>query len=800
MLVGTMATRPPARPAPPAPQKTPVGRPLLARIRRIFAGPRRRWLRITLYSVAGGFVLLLLLTAYFWVRYSRMIDAKLGTDQPPLPRVYARPVELRAGRGFTSKQLVERLNDIGYVQREKANEPGEFSASAASVTLVTREHLGVPSVTARADFSGGRLSRLVGVNNKPIEKITLEPALLAALSPGQKRRPVTLASIPKDVIHAVLAIEDRRFYDHPGVDVIRAIGALWTNIKGDRPYLVGGSTLTQQIIKNTFLTPAKTLRRKVQEQFMALVLDSRFTKDQILEIYLNDVVLGQGGPFEIRGVAEAARIFFGKHIGNVTLAEAATMAGLIQSPSRLSPFRWPERAQERRNVVLKQMAEAGFITAEAAAASAKEPLRIQARALENEAPYFVDYVTSQINDQYAGALARNTPIDVYTTIDMHLQRLAQEAVLGGVTQVEKLLAARRKKQPKLGPVQAALVALDPRTGQILAMVGGRGYNQSQYNRAVASRRQPGSTFKPFVYLAAFEKMAAEGRADLTPATILVDEPTTFMDGDKEYAPANYEDEYSGPMTLRRALALSRNVIAVKVAETTGYDAVAALWRRFELGTPARAFPSIALGVFEATPLEMATAFTIFPNGGLLRPLQSIEYINIDGKKTEPKVPNTRQIARPDTTYLVTSMMRSVVNEGSGAGVRANFSLDAAGKTGTTNEYRDAWFIGFTPELLTVVWVGYDDNQVLGLSGSQAAVPIWSTFMRGALAGRPNVPFEAPEGVTFADIDPTNGKLATFDCPTTVREAFLVGTTPGDVCDVHGSVLARIGRFFRRIVR
>jgi penicillin-binding protein 1B len=795
-----MATRPPARSASPAGSRKTTSSPFLTRIRQAFSGPRRRWLRIALYTVAGGFVLLVLLTAIFWVRYSRMIDAKLGTDQQPLPRIFARPVELRAGRGITSKQLVDRLNDLGYVERPKATEPGEFTASASSVTLVTRELNGAPPLSVKADFSRGVVSRLVGANGKPIEKVTLEPALLASIAPGQKRRPVKLAAIPKDVVNAVLAIEDRRFYDHPGVDVIRAVGALWTNIQGDRPYLVGGSTLTQQIIKNTFLTPAKTLRRKVQEQFMALVLDSRFTKDQILEIYLNDVVLGQRGPFEIRGVAEAARIFFGKHIGNVTLAEAATMAGLIQSPSRLSPFRSPERAQERRNVVLKVMADAGFVTAAAAAAAAKEPLRVQARALENEAPYFVDYVTQQVNEQYAGVLARNTPVDVYTTLDMQLQRIAQEAVLTGITQVEKQLASRRKKQPNLGPVQAALVALDPRSGEILAMVGGRGYNQSQYNRAVASRRQPGSTFKPFVYLAAFEKMAAEGRADLTPATVLVDEPTTFMDGEKEYSPSNYEDEYSGPMTLRRALALSRNVIAVKVAEMTGYDAVAALWRRVDVGTPARAFPSIALGVFEATPVEMATAFTIFPNGGMLRPLQTINFLNIDGKRTEPKRQNTRQIARPETTYLVTSMMRSVVNEGTGAGIRANFSLDAAGKTGTTNEYRDAWFIGFTPELLTVVWVGYDDNQILGLSGSQAAVPIWSTFMRGALAGRPNIPFNPPDGVTFADIDPTNGKLATFDCPTTVRETFLVGSVPSEVCDVHGGMFTRFGHWLRRIIR
>ena len=762
--------------------------------------PRRRWVRITLWTIAGSFVFLTLLTAIFWVRYARLIDAKLGTEQRAVPRVYGRPFELRPGRGLTPRQFEERLNDIGYVSREKPANPGEYAVRGASVTFITRELDGAPSIQVRADFGKGVVAKLVGANNKPVEKVVLEPPMLAALAPGQKRRPVTLATIPKHVIDAVLAIEDRRFYDHPGVDVIRAVGALVTNLRGDRPYLVGGSTLTQQIVKNTFLTPEKTLRRKLQEQFMALVLESRFTKDQILEIYLNDVVLGQRGPFEIRGVAEASRIFFGKHVGNVTLAEAATMAGLIQQPSRLSPFRSPERAQERRNVVLKVMAESAFITPEQAAAAAREPLRIQARSLENEAPYFVDYVTQIVDENYSGLLKSDTSVDVYTTIDVHLQRLAQEAVQTGLAQVEKLLASRRKRDPKLGPAQAALVAIDPRNGEILAMVGGRAYSQSQYNRVVAARRQPGSTFKPFVYLAAFEKMAAEGRADLTPATFVVDEPTVFQDGDKTYSPANYEDEYEGPMSVRRALALSRNVVAVKVAEMAGYDAVAAMWQRIGVGTPARPFPSIALGVFEATPLEMAEAFTIFPNNGLLRPLQPIERLTDNGRSIMPKAKPTRQIARADTTYLVTSMMRSVINEGTAASIRNTFALDAAGKTGTTNEYRDAWFIGFTPELLTVVWVGFDDNQIIGLSGTRAAVPIWTTFMKGALQGRPNRAFEVPSGISFVEIDRTNGKLATLDCPVTLREAFLVGTEPQEICDIHGSVLSRIGNWFRKIIR
>jgi penicillin-binding protein 1B len=286
---------------------------------------------------------------------------------------------------------------------------------------------------------------------------------------------VPLASIPKPVVDAVIAIEDRRFYDHPGIDVIRSVGAIFTNLKGDKPYLVGGSTLTQQIVKNMFLTPEKTLRRKVQEQFMAVVLESRYTKDQILELYLNSVTLGQRGPFEIHGVAEAARIFFGKDLRNVTLAEAATMAGVIQSPSRLSPFRNPDRARERRNVVLDQMADAGFITKEAATKATAEPFTISARALENEAPYFVDYVSDLVDDQYSGMLKKDAAVDVYTTLDLQLQRFAQEAVGDGIAQVDKQLAAKKKP----GQAQAALVAIDPRTGEILAMVGGRAYNQSQ---------------------------------------------------------------------------------------------------------------------------------------------------------------------------------------------------------------------------------------------------------------------------------------------------------------------------------
>jgi penicillin-binding protein 1B len=447
------------------------------------------------------------------------------------------------------------------------------------------------------------------------------------------------------------------------------------------------------------------------------------------------------------------------------------------------------------------MAAGGVLDAAVAERALREPIGIASRALENEAPYFVDYVSSVVEEKYAGLLKRDAAVDVYTTIDLHLQRLAQEALADGLTQVDKQLAARKRK----GTAQAALVAVDPRSGEILALVGGRAYNQSQFNRAVTAHRQPGSVFKPFVYLAAFEAMAAEGRTDLTPATVITDEPTTFKDGENDYAPANYQGEYEGPITIRRAFALSRNIIAIKVAEMVGYDRVAQLWQRVGVGSPAKPYPSIALGVFEVSPLEMAEAYTLFTNGGAVRPLVAIDHIVENSAVKMVPPPNTRSIARADTTYLVENLMRAVVNEGTGAGARGQgFTLDAAGKTGTTNDLRDAWFIGFTPELLTAVWVGFDNNQPIGLSGSQAALPIWTAFMKRALAGRPNVPFKVPSGVVFADIDKDTGQLATPGCTRVVHEAFLAGTEPAEYCTVHGdpitSAFSKLGGFFRRIVR
>jgi penicillin-binding protein 1B len=749
----------------------------------------RKWRFRLLVGAGCVFGILAIVCIYFYIGFSRMIDARLaGETQRSDPRIFARPYEFRRGQALSPTQIIDRLNDLGYSHRAKAEQAGEFAVGRDAVVIIPRSGDRANQVV-RIVFAAKRgkapeptaIDHLETVTPKrTFEKVTLDTPLITALvSEGrEKRRDVPLSVIPPVMVQAVLAIEDRRFYDHFGIDPIGIASAAVDNVFGKNKYLRSGSTVTQQLVKNTFLTPEQTLKRKVSEWFMSIALERRLTKEQVLTLYLNDVSLGQRGSFAIHGVQEAARLFFAKDVTNLSLSEAATIAGVIQSPSRLSPFNNPDRAKDRRNVVLHAMADSGFITGDAAERASREPLQMAQRALDAEAPYFVDYIGQELQEKYP---AQTGAIDVYTTLDLHIQRIAQDVVRDGLTRVDELLAKRKRQK-----AQAALIAVDPRTGEVLALVGGRSYNQSQYNRAIVAKRQPGSAFKPFVYLSAFERAAAEGRSDLTPATVVIDEPTSWEFNEQTWTPGNYDGEYEGPVTLRRALALSRNIPTIKVAETTGYDQVAALWKRVGASTPPRPYPSIALGVFEATPFEIATAYTLFANGGTIKPLHAISrFISSAGKDVPLKIDAARTIARPDTTYLVTNMMRSVLNEGTGASARAaGFTQDAAGKSGTTNDLRDAWFVGFTPELLTVVWVGLDDNQPLGLSGTQAALPIWTAFMMRALGGRTSGGFEPPEGVVFVDIDRDTGKVAVPGCPRVFHESFLAGSAPTEPCTLH----------------
>ena len=749
--------------------------------------------------------------SYLYVSYSRIIEARLhGERDRAVPRVYARPLTLQAGQHLSLSELVARLNDVGYAQRARVERAGEFAIDRHQVVILSRGGdqagklvtIGFPEPVVPKKKSAKpppqppqRITR-IQAGKATLDRLTLDAPLLTALMTGsrEKRRRVALEAIPARMQEAVLAIEDRRFYYHPGIDPIRIVGATFTNLFGDRSYLVGGSTITQQLARNFFLTEQlaieaqtrqRSYRRKVLEQFMAIILEIQATKDEILELYLNDVYLGHRGSFALHGVAEASKIYFSKDVRNLTLSEAALIAGIIQSPSNHSPFNNPERARDRRNVVLRAMVDAGYVSGDAAQRAQLEPIAVAARAVDNEAPYFVDYLGEVLDAKFPGIASRPGALDIYTTLDLNLQRHAQDAVREGMAAVDKILD-RRKRGPRR-TAQAALVAIDPRSGDILAFIGGRSYNQSQFNRAISARRQVGSTFKPFVYLAAFEKAAEQGAGDITPATLVYDEPTTWNYDNQEWSPRNYDGEYDGAITLRRALAMSRNIAAVKVAEQTGYDRVVALWKKTRIGETEQVvpYPSVALGIVELTPLEVAEAYTVFTGQGRLRKLRPVLHITSGQDTVRPKPESGPVVARPAAAYLVTHMMRSVLNEGTGASARANgFTLDAAGKSGTTNDLRDAWFVGFTPELLTVVWVGLDNNQPLGLSGSQAALPIWTSFMKNALAGRGGSTLDAPEGVSFVEIDRDTGKMATPTCPRVTNEAFLAGTEPLGVCELH----------------
>ncbi len=737
--------------------------------------------------VVGGSLLV-----YQYVKFGVMVDKRLSGERWMIPsRIYARPLVLREGMVLQTADLLKILNGLKYEQKMAAPvSPGEFSVGEGAVTLFPRPGGDAATEAVTLVFDKGKVKQIAGLaSKKRYPAQTLEPELITYLfdDSREKRRIVRYQELPDQLVKAVLAIEDRRFFSHPGLDPLRILGAALRNIKAES-YLQGGSTITQQLVKNFFLTPERTIRRKAQEAFLAFVLERRASKQEILELYLNEIYLGQAGSFSINGVGEAARMYFHKDVSNLTLTESALLAGMIQSPNPYNPYRHKERATERRNTVLRSMVEAGFIEPATAQAAIAQPLRTEAPALDSaEAPYFVDLVGRQLAQRYDEKDLQTQNLSIHTSLDLHLQSLAQAALATGLDAVDKLV---KKRNPN-GTVQGSLIVLEPRTGAILALVGGRSYGSSQYNRVIQAHRQPGSTFKPFVYLAAFEAIFEDpALPPITPATVVEDAPSVFFFEDKEYIPENYEDEYLGNVTLRRALSKSLNVATVKVAEMVGYDRVADLWnKKLGMSGAVHPYPAIALGSFETTPLEMATAYNVLANGGLkVEPVSVIQVTDEKGRTLEQhQAPPPKRVVHEESTYLVTNMMRSVLNEGTAYNARVwGFTSDAAGKTGTTNDLRDAWFAGYTPDLLCVVWVGYDDNTPLHLSGAKAALPIWTDFMKAAVAGTKSRTFEVPpENVIFVDIDKATGLLATPGCPKVIAESFIAGTEPLERCPLHG---------------
>jgi penicillin-binding protein 1B len=729
------------------------------------------------------------------VDLSRVEDAAL---------IYAAGQVLTPGVSIEAADLPGTFRRLGYREIQSATPaPGQFRREAAlwEVHLRPRDdpRSTRPALPIRLLLEGGRIRQLITTAGEPLEEIELEPEPLTGRGEGanQLRHPVPLATVPKHLVQAVLAAEDRRFFEHPGIDVRAVARAVWVNVR--RGGLAqGGSTLTQQLVKNLVLTPKRTWGRKAREAAIAVALERRYSKDEILSAYLNGIYLGQHGGFAVYGVGAAARSFFGKDVERITVGEAATLAGIIRAPNTYSPVQHPERARERRNVVLRQMRDLQMLDDKQLAQASQERLVVQRGTVINAlGPYFADWVRGQVEQVQPADESSSGGLRIYTTLNTVLQRAAEGALARGLDRLEGQYRALRRNDPA-ARLQGAIVALDARTGEIRAMVGGRDYGQSQFNRVVQARRQPGSAFKPFVYLAALGLGPRGEPPNFTATSLLEDRPLTIGTGRNAWTPRNYENRYEGTVTVRRALEQSLNAATVWMAETVGYDAVVRVARDVGFTGPMEPVPALVLGSFEVTPIELASAFAALASGGeQIRPTGLRAVVDREGGVSEPRAERKPGI-RPDEAFLITNLLRGVIDRGTGASARAlGVEGPVAGKTGTTNEGRDTWFVGYTPRLVAVVWVGFDQRDVLRLSGAQAALPIWADFMRTALGVVPATVPEPPPSITFREVDAANGKLATTWCPVVIREAFLASTEPREFCPDHGPA-ATVRSFFRRL--
>ncbi|HEX5733095.1 MAG TPA: PBP1A family penicillin-binding protein [Blastocatellia bacterium] len=726
---------------------------------------------------------------HYYVSLSAEIDDRLkGSYLDNSVGILTSPFTVSPGDKLSIKELAEYLQAAGYQQQAKGeslSEGGSFLIDGNEVQIapsrVAASQLGITPV--RLEVRNDHVASIRhGVSGKQINSALIEGELLVSVRDGDRRKkiPVEFNALPEDLRNAVIAVEDRRFFDHSGIDW-RGIGRAMLKDINEGEIVQGGSTITQQIIKNSFLSSDRTFDRKLKEAAMALILESRLTKEEIFTLYCNEVYLGQSGTFAIHGFGEAAQAYFDKNVADLTLGESAFLAGLIHAPNRYSLQRDMTRAIERRNIVLDSMVETGAITSQAAEAAKREQLVIKSRKAQNDygASYFIDY-TQRYIDQRFGSGGSRLPGRIYTTMDPRLQRAAYEAVTSQTGKLDKLFAKPSRKGVEAPKVEAALVAMDAHTGEVLAMVGGRNYDESQLNRATDARRQPGSTFKPFVYAGALA-----GRS-FTPATMLSDRPQTFTyDGGRaEYKPTNYHGGFSNrDVTLREALARSLNIPAVELAMRVGLTNVADLAEECGLKRPA-SYPSMALGASEVTPLEIAGAYTAFANEGMaLRPvpIKSILPAQQSGSIEKRAATGSRAFS-PQVAYLMTNMMQTVVDAGTASKLRAMGLRGAlAGKTGTSN---DGWFVGYTPGLVCAVWVGFDDNHDLKLKSSDSALLVWADFMKRALELSPRYggdDFARPSGIVTVDIDPVTGYAATPYCTGTRSEIFIAGTEPYGSC-------------------
>lgn len=741
-------------------------------------------LKVTSAVAAGG---LAGVGVTAWVLYEQAkvdVEELLSQDVwASSGQVLSGPMEVWPGLALTPSELAEDLVAAGYARVDRAEAPGDVQVANQDVVVKVKAAKGPGWSLTPADvhvsFSGGRVAAV-----SPARRAVFAPAQLAEVrgADNESRRPVPLDQVPEHLVQAVLAMEDARFYGHEGLDPIGILRAVVVNTLRDRP-MQGGSTLTQQLVKNLFLTQERTLERKGKEALLAIALENTRSKDDILELYLNEIYLGQAGGASVCGVEQAARLFFGKTVQRLTLGEAATLAGIVSAPNRYSPLRHLEAATTRRDLVLDRMVEVGFVEPHEADAAKARPLTVNADAAGRRAPWAVDAALETI-ESALGERGAALGVTVHTTLQPSLQRLAERAVAEGG-------AALDAEHPDARGAQIALAAVRIRDGAIVALVGGRDYGSSQFNRAVYGHRQVGSTVKPLTYLAAFE-----ADPTLSGASLLVDEPLTRTVDGKRWEPKNYDGRYVGEITVRRALATSRNIPAVLLAEEVGMRRLHQLWTQVGLSR-ATTNPAASLGSFEATPVEIAGAYTVFAGGGRwARPSLVRAAVDADGSHLWHEEPVVVRRAGAQSAFLATELLQAVVSEGTGRKAGSWGATGAlGGKTGTTDHERDAWFVGVTPELAVAVWVGFDKGKAVGLTGSEAALPTWARFV--AATGTTGGAFPQPDGLVEVAVCTESHAPADDACPESRPEWFREGTAPRAGCPVHGGVLDNTGDLLTR---
>ncbi len=727
-----------------------------------------------LVSVAG--LLIFLVVAY--VRFSRTVEARLQREpQGNVAVYYAAPRLLHRGDSISAAEIANafRRADSCYTVLDLGDaaeiRPGAGSAGPVRVAL-----------------RDGRIARMVSLPNQVVLTEYALPAQPFANLQGQNREAranLRFDEIPPNLIHAILSAEDKHFFQHAGFDPGRIAKAIYVNWKSGKKEQ-GGSTLTMQLARNLWLDREKTWRRKSMESLITVVLEQKLTKKQIMEMYCSKIYLGRHANYSIYGFGPAARAYFDKDIRDLTLPEAALLAGMAQRPTYFDPIRNPTHALARRDLVLELMRQNGYVTPAAFESATAAPLALKPHSVDaSNAPYFLSLASDEAQSSLGTDSAEFAGARIYTTLDEGLQSDAREAVEQGIKTVDAEIAAKRRKNADGAMPQVALIALDPKTGEVKAVVGGRDYAESQLNHA-QSRRQPGSVFKPFVYAAALQGAISGFGELMTPSTTVNDAPTTFQFGRQRYTPGNFGQKFYGTVTLRQALAHSMNVATIKVAEKIGYQRVVSLAQSAGLNDDIKPTPAVALGAYEATPMEIAGAYTVFANHGVYVKPVFLERVQTPDRGLSAMPDRAaHQVLDQRVAFLMVDMLQEVVRSGTAARVRAmGLKEPVAGKTGTS---RDGWFAGFSSGLLCVVWVGYDDNRELNLEGAKSAMPIWVEFMKRALARYPGDAHAfagPPTGVASVAIDPATGQLAGPSCPTRVKDFFVEGTEPGDICKLH----------------